>query len=424
MMHHLACIAIVVMLLMKDCVAQQQAVQECRDRFVGKDEGAVPTFQSDGKVTQKEVTSRTVDIAVSINSFSFKLLRTIQGDDRETNAVISPLSISLAFSLVHDLATPGSETKGEIANTLGFDSDECYGVLLRDSLTGLLSTDASNGIELLLASKIFVDNDLEVGESLQSDVLTTDFAKPSEAAADINEFVAEATQGEIKSVLDASSLDPTTVMTIVNALFFKGEWANKFDTKETKEGVFTRADGTEKIVKFMEQEAEFRLSRSSTPVGSLLELPYRGQRFAMYLYLPKDAEAMDEFLSGLSYETWRELIKNMRKSDVVVKLPKFDIESSLDLHNIFPTMSPAMKRVFTLQAELDEIADGAYVGSAIHKAKLKVNEEGTTAAAVTVATVQPLSAPPSFTADKPFLYFVADKKNGDMILFMGSVMNP
>lgn len=108
-----------------------------------------------------------------------------------------------------------------------------------------------------------------------------------------------------------------------------------------------------------------------------------------------------------------------------MKLPKFDIEASYALHEMLPLLSPGMSKIFTPQAELDLVsAEGGYVGSAVHKARIKINEEGTEAAAATIATVQPLSAPPTFIADKPFFYFITDKQNGNLVMFMGSVMDP
>lgn len=108
-----------------------------------------------------------------------------------------------------------------------------------------------------------------------------------------------------------------------------------------------------------------------------------------------------------------------------VKLPKFDIEASYSLHKTLPLLSPGMRKIFTIAAELSLLLPkGGFVESALHKARMKINEEGTEAAAATVASVQPLSAPPTFIADRPFFYFITDKQNGGLVMFMGSVMNP
>lgn len=121
---------------------------------------------------------------------------------------------------------------------------------------------------------MYVDDDVEVAPTFinSDDIEAVDFSDPRTASTKINQFVSQATRGQIKRILQPSSLDPATTMTVVNALFFKGQWAEKFDKSKTAKGIFTRADGSQKEVAFMDQEAEFLFSRSDSPVGTVSPL--------------------------------------------------------------------------------------------------------------------------------------------------------
>lgn len=402
----------------------QETLESCRERFISPLPNSQVERAFDGKGNNKDVEGLPSNIGGSVNSFGFNLFKKVQfkGDkiDWKKNVVASPLSVSLAFSLIYDGATPDSETKREIGSALFYESDACHGLLLRESVNGLTGEGVN---ELAIASKIFIDDDAEPRAYFtnRQSVEIVDFADSGEAAQTINEFVDESTKGLITDVVDESSIDQSTIMSIVNALFFKGQWASKFDPSRTEIDTFTLGDGTTKKVPFMQQDGDFKFARTAS--GAYLEMPYIGDRFVMNLFKPTDPKEMANFIKGLSFASFTKTMASARKSEVMVRLPKFEIEASYNLHEILPSFG--MKKVFTQAAELDQISSqGAFVGSAIHKAKIIINEEGTEAASVTETRVQPLSAPPSFIADEPFVYFITDTYNGNIVLFMGSVMDP
>lgn len=122
-------------------------------------------------------------------------------------------------------------------------------------------------------AQVFVDDDVDVSDEFKNKapVGLVDFADAPAAAQEINQFVSGSTKGLIPKVIDAQSLDPTTVMSIVNALYFKGEWELKFDSSRNERGEFTRADGTTKKVTYMIQNAEFKLAQTSEPAGLVIQ---------------------------------------------------------------------------------------------------------------------------------------------------------
>lgn len=317
-------------------------------------------------------------------------------------------------------ATEGSVTKTEIGTRLNFESEDCHGILLGDTVTGLTS---GGDTEVALASKIFVDIDADIKKEFRKAESTeeVDFSDKAATAEAINTFVSTTTKGFISEIVQESSINEGDILSIVNALFFKGKWANEFDPMLTEVDTFTTGDGIERQVPFMQQDGDFKFAR--TTLGAFLEMPYLGNRFVMNLFKPTKTADLADYLKKLNYKEWAETLDGASTSEVMVRLPKFEIEASYNLHEILPLLG--VKKVFTPTAELRGISSkGAFVSSAVHKAKIIVNEEGTTAAAVTETRVQPLSAPPSFIADEPFMYFITDTANSNMILFMGTVMDP
>lgn len=157
--------------------------------------------------------------------------------------------------------------------------------------------------------------------------------------------------------------------------------------------------------------------------AQILELPYGAGSVSMFIVLPGQPgrTAFYEVQTALQSLNFGEFLSNVRPTPVTVQIPRFEISQSLDLTQSLPALG--VRDVFGSAADLSGISDTPLaVSSAIHKAKIKVDEEGTTAAAATVISIVRTSAPfgPIFSADHPFIFFIVDNPSG-VILFMGSV---
>ena len=253
-----------------------------------------------------------------------------------------------------------------------------------------------------------------VGNAYQADINTVDFAGNGIDA--INGWAAEKTSGHIPRILEPGMLDASTAAAILNAVYFKGTWAEQFRTEDTYESGFwtgtqtTRAD-------FMRVNGMFNHTRADNIQA--VKLPYEGGRLSMLVLLPADRD-----IGRVEAALTPELITRLEASMVDVKLdvilPKFDIRANYNL--IPPLERLGVTDLFDpLAADLSGMADGnLYVDTAIHEAYVVVNEEGTEAAAVT-AMVLTESAPETFVADHPFIFIIQD---GETILFMGRVSDP
>ena len=216
-------------------------------------------------------------------------------------------------------------------------------------------------------------------------------------------------------------------LVLANALYFKGDWATKFDAKRTKTAQFYNGDG-EVEVEMMQLERKFYWATVSSLDCAVLELPYKGDRIVMQILLPNQRTAgLADLESKLQSVDLQKLFDEEKfNTKVNVKLPKFKISKSLSLAE--PMAELGMKDMFTGKADFSGI-DGSkklYVSAIVQKVFVEVNEEGSEAAAATGAVMMMRSMPlppEQFLADHPFLFQIRDKLTG-MLLFQGRVVDP
>ena len=241
----------------------------------------------------------------------------------------------------------------------------------------------------------------------------------------INKYVCEKTHGMISRLLDGSP-DPLTRLAVVNTVYFKGKWAKKFNSSKTRKSVFHAPTGDVQV-QFMNDKRKAHLADLNGL--EILRLPYRSVPIEAVFILPpvgrdmKDVEGMLNLLtraiSGMTqhpYWYW---------GDVEISIPKFEFESTHDLRPILSSMGLGV--AFGSGADFSEISavEDLYVGKTLQKAKIRVDEEGTEAAAATAAVASEgrvrVSLP--FIADRPFMFVIRNVLD-NTILFMGCVVKP
>jgi serpin B len=290
-----------------------------------------------------------------------------------------------------------------------------------------------------------------------------DFRNQAEAQrVRINEWAERMTRNRITNVLPAGSVDDSTRMILANAIYFKSEWEEPFEVTRTMDEDFTLASGTKVKTRLMRREeiggarhGAFHADGSpfATPVDlapgdeatprypgedgfAIVELPYRGGRFAMVILAPNSPEGLPAVEKRLTADTLSVWLGRLSRRRTTVILPKFRAETSYALDGIleplgmvdaFTRPMPYGGADFTGMADRREL----YISLVQHKAYVDVNEEGTEAAAVTAVEVswggieerQRIPFIPEFRADRPFLYWIRDVRSG-CVLFMGRMTHP
>jgi serine protease inhibitor len=361
------------------------------------------------------------NLGEAINGFGFELFAGLDGAT-DDNVLTSPLSVSVLVGML--LAGAGGDTYQAIAETIGLDEadldETAYAALLRALGEGdedvvlqvansLWSTNAFNDSFLDLTRQVFeaVAEQVDLGSQ--------------DAVQRIDEWVVEHTEGLIDGIAEDLGLpNPQVVAVLLNAVYFFGPWTTPFDPDLTLTGPFTRPDGSQVEAQLMSRRGD--LAYHEADGYEVLRLPYGDdERFGMEIFLPEAGSSLPELMEDLDARAWRSATESLEPSDLMVLLPRFDLtyESSLDEALQALGMGPA----YDSGADFSPMTPaGAWLSTVVHKARVKVDEEGTEAAAVTGGAMI-VSAPPTFEANRPFLFTISDRETGT-ILFLGAVTDP
>ena len=357
-------------------------------------------------------------------AFAVNLYARLSG--QKGNLFLSPHSISTALAMTY--AGARGETAAQMRKVLCFRLPDArlhpaFGALARNLKPGKCALHTANRLWSQKGFRI-LDAFLEqtrthYGAGLEQ----VDFAAaPVEALRTINTWVEEKTEEKIKDLLKRNHVDADTVLVLTNAIYFKGQWASRFEKKATRSNPFTLLDGNKVQADMMHQRADFRHARHANL--DVVELPYEGGELNMVILLPRKADGLPEVekaLTGARLEAW---LSGLSKKKVSVALPRFKMTCDFELGDKLREMG--MADAFSMRADFSGITDAEkiFISRVIHKAFVDVNEEGTEAAAAT-AVVMKRGGPRSirFRADHPFLFLIRHKKTGSL-LFLGRVMNP
>uniref|UniRef100_A0A8D2P715 Leukocyte elastase inhibitor n=1 Tax=Zosterops lateralis melanops TaxID=1220523 RepID=A0A8D2P715_ZOSLA len=353
------------------------------------------------------------------------------------NMFFSPFSISSALSMVL-LGSRGS-TEAQICKVLSLknaqDAHNGYQSLLHEI------NDPNTKYILRTANRLygektfeFLPSFLESSEkSYHAGLEQMDFVQAWEdCRKQINGWVEERTEGKIQNLLAEGILNSLTRLVLVNAIYFKGNWEEKFNKESTSERAFHINKNETRPVQMMFKEADFNMTYIGDLQTKILELPYVGNEVSMIILLPDAIQDGSTGLERLERElTYEKLIdwinpEMMDSTKVRVSLPRFKLEENYDLKPLLISMG--MSDAFDSgKADFSGISSGKelVLSEVVHKSFVEVNEEGTEAAAATAAVMLMRCAMivPEFTADHPFLFFIRHNKTGS-ILFCGRFCSP
>ena len=378
-------------------------------------------------------------VAAASNAFATDFWAKIRS--RSGNLVVSPASIWVALEMTH--AGARSATADEMARVLHVSGD---GQAVRRAAGGLLAAwndPARTAYTLRVANRLFGERSMRLEAPFVATMQNVfraplepmDFkgaAEPSRAR--INSWVEQATDNRIHELLPATSIDEDTRLVLVNAVYFLAKWQAKFAQAATRAQPFWTNASASVSVPTMHQTEHFRYAEDAAV--QVLQMPYEGGDLAMTIVLPRQRDGLatvEASLDAATIERWESALASTR---VVVSLPKFTIEpaESLSLGDILESMGMPLafdrgRADFSGMSVPPTPADRLYVSKVFHKAFVKVDEEGTEAAAATAVVMSragsaaPTEPPKQFLADHPFLFLLRDLRSG-VILFAGRVADP
>lgn len=358
------------------------------------------------------------------NAFAFDLGRELLPEAPNDNLFWSPLSASMLLGMIMN-GTDG-DTWDQMRDVLGFDGmseDE-----INDAYLGLIEllTELDPTVQTAIGNSTWTDAgfpvipafEQRVAEHFDAEARELDLQDPTSLDA-INAWASDATNGRIERIFD--ELPANAVMVLLNALYFKASWTTEFDRDRTEAAPFTRPDGSTVTADLMYLEET--LVFGGDPDVAVVDLPYGGGAFSMTLAVPRGGVAVDDVVRSLDQDRWNGWLEGMTETDGVVRLPRFELEWQAKLNG--PLQALGMTDAFDPDlADFTRLTPGGGVWLDLVKQKtfVKVDEEGTEAAAVS-AGVAVDSAPLELRADRPFLFVLRERLSGT-ILFMGVVNDP
>ena len=353
--------------------------------------------------------------------FGFKLLQDLREREPGANIFISPLSISIALTMTYNGAAGETEhAMAEVLEIGGLDRDTVNhsNAALRNSLE-----DPDPKVEISIANSIWSRQGVEFNPDFLernrvffgAEVASLDFSA-LEATEIINEWVNTNTNGKIEKIVD--KINPQTLLFLINAIYFKGNWQDEFNKSMTRQGIFHLSDGSEKRVEMMRREGEYPYFRGTNFEAT--RLPYGDGRLGMYIFLPNRDSNLNKFLENLNAENWEGWISQFQDRRHEMMLPRFKLEYEVRLNDTLEALG--MGIAFGSGADFSGMGPSLFISEVRHKTFVEVNEEGTEAAAVT-AVVGVKSIPSVFRVDRPFFFAIYDAET-ETILFMGTVTEP
>ncbi|GLH01582.1 Alaserpin [Gryllus bimaculatus] len=335
--------------------------------------------------------------------FVLQVLRSEPG-----NLIVSPMSASAALALV--LQGAGGRTAQQLQAALRLPAD---GDVIKDGFKELfVGLESNNATIVRIANKVYTKTGATIKapfrstavDKFRADAQELDFVHDNEASRQtINRWVEQITDNKIRELL--KKLDPSTLMVVVNAIYFKGSWEKPFADGETRNEPFHVSASSQVSVPMMHVTSHFRYAVLPELGARLLELPYQGRTMKMWVILPDEVDGLARVEAGLTSLNFSAINRQMSSGELGVQ----------DL--------------FGPGANLSGITDlSVSVSQVIQKAFVEVTEEGTVAAAATGVGVVPLSAPlfpprpVIFTADHPFIFLIIDESH--LITFIGRVAIP
>nr|XP_048299683.1 serpin B12 isoform X3 [Myodes glareolus] len=407
-----------------------------------------------------------MDSLIAANSkFCFDFFQKISKDDIHKNIFVCPLSLSAAFGMVR-LGARGDSAR-QIDEVLHFSelstngsqepNDPCS-KSRREAFVGRLHNEnellacyfgkllsrldrAKMYYTLSMANRLYGEQGFPicpeyfdgVTKFYHTTVESVDFREDTEKSRqEINFWVESQCQGKIKELFSKEAIDDSTVLVLVNAVYFKAKWEKEFDCENTVDAPFSLSENEKKTVKMMNQKGKFRIGFIEELQAQILEMKYTMGKLSMLVLLPSCSEdnvkSLQELENKINHEkimSWSSS-ENMPEKSVAISFPQFIMEDSYDLNSVLQDMG--IKDIFDeSKADLSGISKSPnlYLSRIIHKSFVEVDEMGTEAAAASgaVAAEKALPSWVEFNANHPFLFFIRHNPT-HTILFCGRVYSP
>ena len=372
-------------------------------------------------------TPYSIHVAVdACNSYAFKQYQQYR-DTEESNIFFSPYSISTCLSMVYEGAR--GETAEEMQQVFEWSENPDMRLPATAYLYNKLN-DPENNCTVRSANSVWAQEDypfieeyinlLEAGYGGKA--VNIDFGRSDEARKQINAWVESRTNYKIKDLFEEGMITPDTRMVLTNALYFKGDWEQKFDAGKTRELLFNISRSEQVSVDMMFLRDKW-FNYTENDLVQVLEMDYSGGDYSMIILLPRET-GLDSVENSIDHESFSALIDDLEPHEMILSVPRFTIETKYVMNTGLSEFG--MSQAFTPSADFSGVTleDDLWLDTVVHQTYISVAENGTEAAAATGASyVMSMPSGVRFRVDHPFMFAILEKETG-LILFIGRVVDP
>ncbi|WP_010424649.1 serpin family protein [Anaerophaga thermohalophila] len=384
-------------------------------------------FDNNEEPKKKDFDIKSLEVLSATDRFGWDLFKSVNSDaDHGENVVISSLSVAQALGMTTNGAA--GETLDQMLTVMDFGGATTMNEAFKNIREVLLSADSK--VEIEMANSVWYKESLPAKESFSETVKEyydaafrgVDFSDKEGAKELINSWVNEKTRGKIPAIID--EISDQQYMFLVNAVYFLGKWQYQFKESATKDESFKLSDGTTVQVPMMNQEQD--LDYYADDELRAVKLPYGNGSFYMIVALPSGEASVNDLVNNITSEKWASILENMNEQSIGLFMPRFEVECKYLLND--PLITMGMELPFSeFVADFSNMIDApVFISKVNHKTYIKVDEEGTEAAAATSVGMELNMVNPGpmvFRVDRPFFFAIAEKESG-AILFSGKIENP
>lgn len=360
------------------------------------------------------------------NELGFKLMKEKLNQEKNSNCMISPMSLCTILALTHNGA--GGETKSEILKLMGIDSMTSENI--NKEYNQLMQYyNNQKDITIKIANSAWLEDSIEFNKEFKriskdyynAEIDNLDF-KDYSSVDKINNWVDENTNGKIPKII--KQIKGETIFFLINALYFNGKWEDEFDEKNTEKEDFTLSNGEKVKVDMMKDKRGVLYLKKEN--FAAVSLPY-SNNIEMNIFLPDKSMNIDDFINKMDNKKLDNFLKEFNNEEVKLQIPKFKFECGGSLTDNLKKLG-MVNSFDAVKANFKGLTDNAYISDIIQKCYISTDEKGTEAAAVTVVEGTKGCPAPSnkqieFIVNRPFVFIIRDNTTG-LILFMGKVEIP
>ncbi|XP_077154858.1 serpin H1 [Ranitomeya variabilis] len=377
---------------------------------------------------EKKISKQANTLADKSAGLAFNLYQTMAKDKKVENILLSPVVVASSLGLVNLAGKASTAAQAKAVLSVDKLSDDHIHAGLSELLNEVSNSTARNvtwkignrlyGPSSISFSDDFVKNSKKHYNYEHSKI---NFRDKRSALKSINEWAAQTTDGKLPEV--TSEVEKTDGALIVNAMFFKPHWDEKFHHKMVDNRGFMVSRSFTVSVPMMHRTGMYNYYEDEVNTLQILEMPLAHKLSSMIIIMPyhvEPLERVDKLLTREQVKTW---IGKMQKRAVAVSLPKISMEVSHDLQKHLGELG-LTEAIDKSKADLSKISGkkDLYLSNLFHAAALEWDTEGNPFDSDLYAREE-LRSPKLFYTDHPFVFLIKDNKT-DSILFIGRLIRP